>query len=104
MQDGAGTSGLINLFSTMLSNKFYDEQTKRIKEHEHVIIKSKESVMREYYEAPKGRASDVPTRKVVRAPQRQPIPQAEVIQSKVIIQDTIIATNKINPPIIKYIK
>ena len=44
MQDGAGTSGLINLFSTMLSNKFYDEQTKRIKEHEHVIIKSKESL------------------------------------------------------------
>ena len=57
MQDGAGTSGLINLFSTMLSNKFYDEQTKRIKEHEHVIIKSKESlyyymIYRKYFDVP----------------------------------------------------
>ena len=48
------------------------------------VIKAKEQVMREYYEQPKGRVSDVPTRKVVRAPQRQPIPQAEVIQSKVV--------------------
>ena len=40
------------------------------------IIKSKESVMREYYEAPKGRASDVPTRKISRAP-RQTAPVAE---------------------------
>ena len=57
MQDGAGTSGLINLFSTMLSNKFYDEQTKRIKKHEHVIIKSKESlyyymIYRKYFDIP----------------------------------------------------
>ena len=57
MQDCAGTSGLINLFSTMLSNKFYDEQTKRIKEHEHVIIKSKESlyyymIYRKYFDVP----------------------------------------------------
>ena len=57
MQDGAGTSGLVNLFSTMLSNKFYDEQTKRIKEHEHVIIKSKESlyyymIYRKYFDVP----------------------------------------------------
>ena len=48
------------------------------------IIKQKEQVMREYYEQPKGRVSDVPTRRAVRTPQRQPIPQAEVIQSKVI--------------------
>ena len=48
------------------------------------IVKPKETVMKEYYEQPKGRVSDVPTRKVVRAPQRQPIPQAEVIQSKVV--------------------
>ena len=48
------------------------------------VIKAKEQVMREYYEQPKGRVYDVPTRKVVRAPQKQPIPQAEVIQSKVI--------------------
>ena len=44
MQDGAGTSGLIDLFSAMLPNKFFNEQTKRIKESENVIIKSKESL------------------------------------------------------------
>ena len=48
------------------------------------IIKQKEQVMREYYEQPKGRVSDVPTRRIVRTPQRQPIPQAEVIQSETI--------------------
>ena len=48
------------------------------------IIKPKEQVMREYYEQPKGRVSDVPTKRIVRTPQKQPIPQAEVIQSKVI--------------------
>ena len=48
------------------------------------IIKPKETVMREYYEQPKGRASDTPIRKVARTPQRQPIPKAEVVQSKII--------------------
>ena len=57
MQDGAGTSGLINLFNVMLPNKFFDEQTKRIKENEHVIIKSKESlyyymIYRKYFDIP----------------------------------------------------
>ena len=44
MQDGAGTSGLIDLFNAMLSNKFFNDQTKRVKESENVIIKSKESL------------------------------------------------------------
>ena len=57
MQDGAGTSGLIDLFSAMLSNKFFNEQTKRIKESENVIIKSKESlyyymIYRKYFDIP----------------------------------------------------
>jgi asparagine synthase (glutamine-hydrolysing) len=57
MQDGAGTSGLINLFNAMLPNKFFDEQAKRIKESENVIIKSKESlyyymIYRKYFDIP----------------------------------------------------
>ena len=57
MQDGAGTSGLINLFNVMLPNKFFDEQAKRIKESENVIIKSKESlyyymIYRKYFDIP----------------------------------------------------
>ena len=57
MQDGAGTSGLIDLFSTMLSNKFFNEQTKRVKKYENVIIKSKESlyyymIYRKYFDIP----------------------------------------------------
>jgi len=57
MQDGAGTSGLIDLFSAMLPNKFFNEQTKRIKESENVIIKSKESlyyymIYKKYFDIP----------------------------------------------------
>ena len=57
MQDGAGTSGLIDLFSAMLPNKFFNEQTKMIKESENVIIKSKESlyyymIYRKYFDIP----------------------------------------------------
>ena len=57
MQDGAGTSGLINLFSAVFPNKFFDEQTKRIKESENVTIKSKESlyyymIYRKYFDIP----------------------------------------------------
>jgi len=44
------------------------------------IIKSKETLMREYYEAPKGRASDVPTKKISKAPQQT----APVTENKVI--------------------
>ena len=57
MQDGAGTSGLIDLFNAMLSNKFFNDQTKRVKESENVIIKSKESlyyymIYRKYFDIP----------------------------------------------------
>ena len=57
MQDGAGTSGLIDLFNAMLSNKFFNDQTKRVKESENVIIKSKESlyyymIYRKYFDKP----------------------------------------------------
>jgi len=57
MQDGAGTSGLINLLNSMLPNKFFDEQMKRIKKSENVIIKSKESlyyymIYRKYFDKP----------------------------------------------------
>ena len=48
------------------------------------VIKAKEQVMREYYEQPKGRASDTPIRRVARTPQRQPIPKAAVVQSQTI--------------------
>ena len=48
------------------------------------IVKPKEAVMREYYEQPKGRASDTPIRRVARTPQRQPIPKAAVVQSQTI--------------------
>ena len=44
------------------------------------VLKTKEQVMREYYEAPKGRASDVPTRKISRAPrQTAPVTENKVI-------------------------
>ena len=57
MQDGAGTSGLIDLFSAILPNKFFNEQTKSIKESENVIIKSKESlyyymIYKKYFDIP----------------------------------------------------
>ena len=58
MQDGAGTSGLIDLFSAMLPNKFFNEQTKRIKESENVIIKSKESL---YYYMRYSKYFDIPS-------------------------------------------
>ena len=38
-----------------------------------LVVKSKETIMREYYEAPKGRASDVPTKRT----SRQTAPVAE---------------------------
>ena len=44
------------------------------------VVKSKETIMREYYEAPKGRASDIPTKKISRAPQQM----APVTENKVI--------------------
>ena len=45
------------------------------------VVQSKEAVMKDYYEAPKGNVSDTPTKKVA-AP--RPIPQPEVVETKVI--------------------
>ena len=44
-------------------------------------IKTKEAIMKEYYEAPKGRVQDTPVKKVAMP---QPIPQKEVVETKVI--------------------
>ena len=44
------------------------------------VVKSKETVMREYYEAPNGRASDVPTKKISRTTrQTAPVTENKVI-------------------------
>ena len=45
------------------------------------VVKTKEAVMKEYYEAPKGRVQDTPVKKVAMP---QPIPQKEVVETKVI--------------------
>lgn len=45
------------------------------------VLKTKEQVMREYYEAPKGAVADTPIKKVV---QPTPIPQKNVVETKVI--------------------
>jgi len=52
------------------------------------ILKSKEQIMREYYEVPKGAVADTPVKKVV---QSTPIPQKDVVETKV-INPTITAT------------
>ncbi len=45
------------------------------------VVKTKEAIMKEYYEAPKGRVQDTPVKKVAMP---QPIPQKEVVETKVI--------------------
>ena len=57
MQDGSGTSGLEKMFDRIIPDSFFEEQTKKIKESENVIIGSKESLhyylsYRKYYDAP----------------------------------------------------
>ena len=44
------------------------------------VLKSKEQVMREYYEAPKGAVADTPVKKIT---QPMPIPQKDVVETKV---------------------
>jgi len=44
------------------------------------IVKTKEQVMKEYYEAPKGKADDTPVKK----PRAESIPQQEVVKTQVI--------------------
>ena len=45
------------------------------------IIKSKDDVMKEYYQAPKGKVDDTPVKK---EQTQQPIPKKQVVKSKVI--------------------
>ena len=57
MQDGAGTSNLENVFNTIIPDDFFKEKTKKIKESDNVIIKSKESLhyyltYRRYFDIP----------------------------------------------------
>jgi len=57
MQDGAGTSGLVNLFNHIISDEFFGEETKKINNVDKVTIKSKESLYyymkyRKYFDAP----------------------------------------------------
>jgi hypothetical protein len=44
------------------------------------IIKTKEQLMKEYYEAPKGKADDTPAKRV----RTEPTPQQEVVKTQVI--------------------
>jgi hypothetical protein len=44
------------------------------------IVKTKEQLMKEYYEAPKGKADDTPVKK----PRAESIPQQEVVKTQVI--------------------
>lgn len=58
MQDGAGTTGLKNMFNVIIPDRFFKEQLKKIKKSENVIIRSKESlhyylIYRKYYDIPK---------------------------------------------------
>ncbi len=48
MQDGAGTSGLTDLFESIISDATFSEKTKEIKEKYNVTIRSKESL--HYYQ------------------------------------------------------
>ena len=48
MQEGAGTSGLTNLFETIITDAAFSEKTKEIKEKDNVTIRSKESL--QYYQ------------------------------------------------------
>jgi asparagine synthase (glutamine-hydrolysing) len=48
MQEGAGTSGLTNLFETIITDAVFSEKTKEIKEKDNVTIRSKESL--HYYQ------------------------------------------------------
>jgi len=57
MQDGAGTSGLKKMFDVIIPDRCFEEQTKKIKGSENVIISSKESLhyyltYRKYYDVP----------------------------------------------------
>ena len=48
MQDGSGTVGLSNLFESIIDDKKFDEEKKKVKDSDNVIIRTKESMY--YYE------------------------------------------------------
>ena len=48
MQDGAGTSGLTDLFESVISDTVFSQKTKEIKEKDNITIRSKESL--HYYQ------------------------------------------------------
>jgi asparagine synthase (glutamine-hydrolysing) len=48
MQDGAGTSGLTDLFESVISDTVFSQKTKEIKEKDDITIRSKESL--HYYQ------------------------------------------------------
>lgn len=57
MQDGAGTSGLTQLFNTLISDDIFNLKIKKIQESDNVTIQSKESlhyyeIYRKYFEPP----------------------------------------------------
>ena len=57
MQDGAGTTALTHLFDTIISDKIFEEKSKKILEKDNVKLRTKESlhyyeVYRKYYDAP----------------------------------------------------
>ena len=57
MQDGSGTSGLTNLFESIIGNDKFEEQKKKIKQSDGVVIRSKESmyyydIFRKFYDNP----------------------------------------------------
>ena len=57
MQDGAGTSGLVTLFDSLMSDEMFDMKTKEIKNSDNVTVRTKESLhyyitYRKYYAPP----------------------------------------------------
>jgi asparagine synthase (glutamine-hydrolysing) len=57
MQDGAGTTGLTNLFNALISDSIFNAKFKQIQESDNVSIQSKESlyyyeIYRKYFEPP----------------------------------------------------
>ena len=64
MQDGSGTSGLTNLFESVIRNDKFDEQKKKIKQSDDVVIRTKESmcyydIFRKFYDIPSSDAERV---------------------------------------------
>ena len=62
MQDGAGTSGLTQLFNSVILDEVYEKKKEKIKNSDGVIIRSKESlhyyqIYQKYFEVEKSDSS-----------------------------------------------